>query len=289
MRYWLVVNEISAAGKSESERWRRSLARAGVKPVLARNFHDSRWVDEIEPGDCILAAGGDGSVNHAAGICIERNAILGVLPSGTANDFARNLGLPRDPEALCQLIARNKWHWLDVARYDTGLFLNVAHVGLGTAAVRENGPKQKARWGRFVYALTILQRLREHRGFHATVTADMGEVDGRWLSLAIATGAYYGGGHSIPAASADDGQLDIIAVRPRSFLRLFATFIFMRLRGRSPDQTSTFVHLKARKCQITTRKPQTVTADGEVVGNTPLKVRCAPGSLPVICEKIIHT
>jgi len=289
MRYWLVVNEMSVAGKSESEKWRQRLARAGVEPVLTRNIDDSRWVEEIEPGDCVLAAGGDGSVNRAAGICIERNAVLGVLPSGTANDFARNLGLPGDPEALCQLIARNKWRWLDVARYDTGLFLNVAHVGLGTAAVRESGPKQKARWGRFVYALTILRRLREHRGFHATVTADTGEVDGRWLSLAVATSAYYGGGHPIPAASADDGQLDIIAVRPRSFLRLFATFIFMRLRGRSPDQTSTFVHLKARECQITTRTPRTVTADGEVVANTPLEVRCDPGSLAVICEKIVHT
>ena len=134
MRYWLVVNEMSAAGKSESEKWLQRLARAGVEPVLTRNIDDSRWVEEIEPGDCVLAAGGDGSVNRAAGICIERNAVLGVLPSGTANDFARNLGLPGDPEALCQLIARNKWRWLDVARYDTGP-VSYTHLTLPTKRI----------------------------------------------------------------------------------------------------------------------------------------------------------
>lgn len=289
MHYWLVTNR--QAGKSDSHDgfWLRKLEAAGVSPVTECDFHDQDWVEKVAEGDCILAAGGDGSVNRAAALCRDRRAVLAVLPSGTANDFARNLGLPTDADRISKLVAEGQWQWVDAANLDGHIFLNVAHVGLGTWPVRESSGPGKKLLGKFSYSLGLLKKFSAQRGFHATIHCDSGRVRGRWLSIAVATGAFYGGGHQIPEASADDGQLDLIAVRPRSVLHLFTTFLFMRLIGRSPRRNSTVVHLKSHWCHVHTSQAKTVTADGEVFARTPMDVTCEPAALRVICNRIVET
>jgi len=289
MHYWLVTNRDAGKGGSEEGFWLQQLESAGVSPITECDFNDRDWVEKVAEGDCILASGGDGSVNRAAALCRDRGAKLAVLPSGTANDFARNLGLPTDAAQLSELVAEGYWRWVDVANLDGRIFLNVAHVGLGTWPVRESSGHGKKLLGKFSYGIDLLKKFSAQRGFQATIHCDSGKVRGRWLSIAVATGAFYGGGHQIPEASADDGQLDLIAVRPRSMLRLFTTFLFMRMIGRSPRPNSTVVHLKSRWCRVYTNQPKTVTADGEIFASTPMEVTCEPAALRVICNRIVET
>lgn len=289
MTHWLVANPKAGSGERGRDFWRDSLASVGITDLECCDFTDNDWADRVEAGDVVMVAGGDGSVNRGAQLCLAKDATLAVLPSGTANDFARNLGLPEEPTELCALIASGTRQWVDVAEFGPALFLNVAHIGLGTMPVRESEGAEKKLFGRFSYGIGLLRRINAKRGFKAEIRCDKGRVKGRWLSIAVASGAFFGGGNEIPEASANDGQLDVIAVKPRPLFQLLLTFIMVRLNRRSPRRTSTIVHLKATRCSVRTGKPKTVTADGDVVGKTPLDVVCRPHVLSVIGPTVVST
>ena len=289
MAYWLICNSRAGDGERGRDFWLEHLASAGIHEPRCHDFEDADWSENLGAGDTVIVAGGDGSVNRAAAICRNQGATLAILPSGTANDFSRNLGLPQQPEALCELIARGVTQTVDVAEYGDGIFLNVAHVGMGTLPARESRGAEKKIFGRFSYVVELLRRLNAKRGFRATIRCDRGVVKGRWLSIAVASGAFFGGGNEIPEASASDGQLDMIAVRPRPILQLLFTFLMVRLNRQAPRRTSTLVHIKSQRCLVHTGKPKTVTADGDVVSRTPLNVVCRHGSLRVIGPKVVST
>ncbi len=289
MTHWLIANPKAGSGERDRDFWLERLEAAGVPTPECCNFDEPTWADRVQAGDTVMVAGGDGSVNLGARLCRKKQATLAVLPSGTANDFARNLGLPEEPERLCALIAKGVTQQVDVAEVGETLFLNVAHIGLGTLPAREAGGTHKKLFGRFSYGLGLLRRLSAERGFKAEIRCDKGFVKGRWLSIAVASGAFFGGGNEIPEASANDGQLDVIAVKPRPLLQLFLTFLMVRLNRRSPQRTSTIIHLKGSRCTVNTSKPKTITADGDVLGKTPLQVTCRPHSLSVIGPTIVST
>lgn len=289
MTYWLVANSAAGDGQRGRDFWLAQLASAGIEEPQCCNFADTNWKTGVKPGDVVMVAGGDGSVNSGASLCIERNATLAVLPSGTANDFARNLALPEDPVALCELIQRGDTQQVDVAEFGGGLFLNVAHVGLGTLPARESQASSKKLLGRFSYGVELLRRVNAKRGFHSEIICDQARVRGRWLSVAVSSGAFFGGGNEIPQAAANDGLLDVIAVKPRPLLQLLLTFFLVQLLGKSPKRTSTFVHLKGRRCEVLTSKPKTVTADGDVAGSTPLQATCRKHVLKVIAASVVRT
>ncbi|OEY65352.1 diacylglycerol/lipid kinase family protein [Marinobacter sp. X15-166B] len=289
MHYWLIANPDAGDGQRDGDFWQSHLQGVGITGVKRCDLQDQQWVAQVAAEDVILAAGGDGSVNGAAGLCLATGATLGVLPSGTANDFARNLGLPDDPAVLCQLIAAGTTRQLDVARLRDKLLLNVAHVGAGTWPARAASTAAKQWLGRFSYGVSLLRKMLAYRGFRAEIHSESGYLSGRWFSVAIANGAFYGGGNEIPQASVSDGHLDIIAVHPRSVVRLLVTFVAVRIMRRSPRNQTTLIHIKSPWCRVHTRTPKTVTADGEVMGQTPVDIRCQPRSLNVICEQIVTT
>ncbi|MDO6442706.1 diacylglycerol kinase family protein [Marinobacter sp. 2_MG-2023] len=289
MTYWLVANPEAGDGQRGRAFWLERLENAGITGPECCDFSEQTWAERVQPDDVVMVAGGDGSVNAGARLCLERNATLAVLPSGTANDFARNLALPQEPEAVCELVQQGITQTVDVAEFGDGLFLNVAHIGLGTIPARESQGSAKKLLGRFSYGIELLRSARVKRGFHAEIKCDQAFVSGRWLSIAVASGAFFGGGNEVPQATADDGLLDVIAVKPRPLIQLILTFLMVRFSGRSPDRTSTVVHLKGKHCDVLTSRPQTVTVDGDEAGKTPLHVTCRKHCLRVIGASVVGT
>lgn len=286
MTDWLLANPKAGDGERNESFWREHLARAGLEGARSCDLDDQDWVREVSPQDRILAAGGDGSVNRAAALCLETGASLAVLPSGTANDFFRNLGIDNDPEAICRALVDYDAHPVDVAdgEFEGGLCLNVIHVGLGTMPARDanaNGDSKKL-LGQFSYLLSLVRRVFSRRGFRARIATDTASVAGRWLSIAIANGGYFGGGSEVPGASITSGKLKVIAVRPASVMTLMGAFLMTRLLGRTPKDNKTVVELDCTHCRLATRHTKTVTVDGDVAGQTPIEVTCRPGALKVI-------
>ncbi|MCE9663303.1 YegS/Rv2252/BmrU family lipid kinase [Halomonas sp. M5N1S17] len=287
MRDWLIVNGKAGDGKRGESFWKAHLNAAGISDVTTRDLTQSTWDSDICEGDRVLVAGGDGSVNRVASVCVERKATLAVLPSGTANDFSRNLGLPEDPAELCRLIASGQTTDVDVAWVNDNLFLNVAHIGLGTLPAREASQGQKRRWGRFSYLFTLAQQAGLQKGIHARIECNEQVTEGRWLTIAIASGAYFGGGHNIAEARIDDGHLDIVAVRQRFWLTLLIAYLRTRLLRRAPRRHDTVVHFKAPQCRIQLRHEHTLTADGEDMGRmADVFAFTRHGVLKVLCEQL---
>ncbi len=138
MAYWLICNSRAGDGERGRDFWLEHLASAGIRDLHCHDFEEADWTENLGYRDTVIVAGGDGSVNRAAAVCRATGATLAILPSGTANDFARNLGLPDQPQALCELIASGITQTVDVADYGDGIFLNVAHIGMGTLPARES-------------------------------------------------------------------------------------------------------------------------------------------------------
>ncbi|MDY6798218.1 MAG: diacylglycerol kinase family lipid kinase [Pseudomonadota bacterium] len=290
MTYWLVDSPGSGDGRRDANFWLEHLAQQGLTDVkVCELSDDNAWLSRVTDRDCVIAAGGDGAVNTVAQCCLRTGATLGILPSGTANDFARNLGIPGEPAQAAALIVEGTARSVDVASWGERIFLNVAHIGLGTLPSRQASSPTKKTLGRFSYAATLLRQLGAQRGFHGRIRTDQSVMEGRWLSVAVATGAYFGGGHEIPQASADDGLLDVIAVKPRPWLQLLFAFLMVRLNGKTPRRTSTVVHIKGKWCQLETHQPKTVTVDGDVAGKTPFEAHCRPAALKVIGRRVVHT
>ncbi|WP_309045091.1 diacylglycerol/lipid kinase family protein [Marinobacter sediminicola] len=289
MTYWLVANPAAGDGQKGQEFWLEKLANAGITGPECCDLQDQSWTMQLQSGDTVMVAGGDGSVNAAAQICLQHNATLAVLPSGTANDFARNLALPEDPAAVCELVQQGTTQKVDVAEFGDRIFLNVAHIGLGALSASEAKGAAKKLFGRFSYGVALLKKVNAKRGFTAEISCDKALVRGRWLSIAVSSGAFFGGGNEIPQATADDGLLDVIAVKPRPLLQLLLTFLLVRLSGKSPDRTSTVVHLKGKRCDILTSKPKTMTVDGDEAGKTPLHAVCRQHCLRVIGANVVRT
>lgn len=290
MAYWLVDSPGSGNGGRNSAFWEPYLKECGIENLTCCRLDESaQWCGLVTESDCLLAAGGDGSVNAVAALCLKTGATLGVLPSGTANDFARNLGIPNKPDDVARLVAEGVVQRVDVADVGDGICLNVAHVGLGTLPSRLVSSPAKKSLGRFSYLATLFRKLGAQRGFHARITTESSVLEGRWLSVAVATGAYFGGGHEIPEACANDGLLDVIAVRPRPLIQLLLAFVMVRLNRKTPNRTSTVVQIKATRCEVQTRKPKTVTVDGDVAGKTPISMHCRAGVLKVIGRRVVHT
>ncbi|MBW6390122.1 diacylglycerol/lipid kinase family protein [Billgrantia antri] len=288
MKHWLMANTAAGDGSHNTAFWREHLQAAGLADPQVRDIAESDWHRQVEPGDRLLVAGGDGSVNQAASICIERSAVLGVLPSGTANDFARNLGLPDDPVEVCRVALGADTAKVDAAWINGQLYLNVAHIGLGTVPAREASPGEKRLLGRFSYLAALARKFGMQQGFQGRIEGDDQAVEGRWLTIAIASGAYFGGGHGIAGARIDDGQLDIVAVRQRAWFHLLLSYLSTRLLGHPPQGDDTVVHLRSPQCHVQLRHAHTLTADGETLGrmaNVSAITRRAV--LEVACQDVI--
>lgn len=276
---YLIVNPASGAER-DAEFWLERLRRAGVSAALCP-AETADQLPALGRNDRLLVAGGDGTLRRFASACMDQGAALGVLPSGTGNDFARGLDIPLDPEAACGTIAGGRVVRVDVGRIDDEVFLNVAHVGLGSEVGPGVGPQIKRWWGRMGYLRTALNRLRDRRGFRARIRCDRTVATGRWLEIAVANGPSFGGGQRIFEASPFDGCLDLLAVRPRPLSRLLGVWLRAWLRRATPRDEAV-VRLRGRECSIEARRARNVSADGELVGGTPACFSVARGALRVI-------
>lgn len=281
METWLVGNPDAGDDERGVAFWRDRLTSSGV---TVDHVLEPADLDDaaLAAGDRVLAAGGDGTVQGAAIACADAGAVLAVLPSGTANDFARSLGLDDDPETACRAVADDRQVKIDLARLGRRGFVNVAHAGLGAEASRAVDDEDKQWLGQFSYAGRLFDRWRAARGVRGRLVCDGDGYDGRWLEVGVANGAFYGGGHRIPDAAPDDGRLDVYAVRADHPVRLAWIFARVRLLGPDAVDAPSLLHRRCRTLRLETDAPMAVTADGEDLGDTPLDIELDVAALRVV-------
>lgn len=212
----------------------------------------------------VVVAGGDGSIGPYAEAAGRLGVPLGVVPVGTANDFARFHGIPSEPEAALELALRGeRVERLELARIDGRPFVNVASGGLAPVAAEKAQPLKKA-LGPLAYAVGAVAAGATADPFHCVVRVDGAVVfDGEAWQLIVASSGAFGGGAEVEEADPADGRLDVVAVPAGSRLTLPGRAIAMR-RGDLAGQEDV-THATGRAITVEVEPCTLFNVDGEVV------------------------
>jgi diacylglycerol kinase (ATP) len=244
---------------------------------------DALQVAVADEPDLLVVGGGDGTIACAAGLVARTPTTLGVLPLGTANDFARTLEIPSALEQAVATLTTGKVVDVDLGLVDGRAYLNVASVGLSVAVTQRLTPGLKRRLGRFAYPAATLAAYHSHRPFAARLELDDGTVlELRDLmQVAVGNGRHYGGGLTVaPNASIDDHLLDVYAVE-QGRLRDHVSVARLLRTGHLVEHERVH-HLTARRLRLVTDEPLEVNLDGEIAARTPATFEVDRNALHVV-------
>jgi diacylglycerol kinase family enzyme len=240
-------------------------------------------LSEDGPPDRIVVAGGDGSIGLTALIAADMGVALAVVAAGTANDFARSHGLPRDIEEACAL-ARDPGaptRHAELALAGDRPFVNAAATGLSVVAAREARP-HKSRLGPLAYAAGAVKAAATAKPLRCEVRCDGDPCwnGGAWQVVVGATGAF-GGGSEIGGTDPGDGLLDVAIVPAGSRAGLARRAFGMR-RGRLTEQSGV-AHHRAATIDVDAGQAQ-FNVDGEVCRCEPARFTLRPGGFEVVAR-----
>ena len=230
--------------------------------------------------DVVLASGGDGTVTACAEGVAGSGVPLAVLPAGTGNLLARNLGLPLAQDQALAVALDGQDRRLDVGSANGRPFVAMAGIGFDAMLLDSTGEPLKKKLGWVAYALSALRHLRA-RPVRATLRADGGRVLRRRASGIIIgnVGALQGGVTLLPGAEPDDGLLDLMVLTARGWSGWLALTADVMLRR---DRTGRVARTVFRELRVQLDRPQLWELDGEVMGTTrELVVAVQPGRLLV--------
>ncbi|CAN5508375.1 lipid kinase YegS [soil metagenome] len=283
----LLVNNKSRRGKEWYSQCDKYLRDFGFELEESREF---RRVDQLirhtknaigRKVPTIIAGGGDGTFSAIAKLFENSESTLGVLPLGTGNAFARDLGIATDPETACRVVAEGKRVKVDLGVGAGDVFLNVATMGLTTLVADSLTNDAKRRLGMFVYAAALFNGIRKAKPFLLTLETENDTDEFETLQLVIGNGRYHAGPFPLsPGASIVEGKLSLYALQTTNkaaFLKL-GLYLPSGRQCHLPE-----VHYQDTSGGIATTTPSVrVTIDGEISANTPFKFGIRPGCLPVM-------
>ncbi|MBC8161992.1 MAG: diacylglycerol kinase family lipid kinase [Roseiflexaceae bacterium] len=234
--------------------------------------------------DLVIAAGGDGTVSMVANCLVGSDVALGILPAGSANVLALELGIPADINAAAALlVGDHHQRELDVMRMENNYFILQIGVGLDSLMIKETDRESKRAFGRWAYMRTLANNLVGFESQRFSIVVDGKRLRPRAAQVLIANAGTLGarpltwGDHIQPS----DGHLDLCIVKVRSLLdypRVLYQFLTGRRRGSSNIEYMRIQESVTIACD----RPLPVQADGEIIGTTPISVRVVPHGIRVI-------
>jgi len=272
-----------------AERIGEALAAAGVdSEIVLVEGKDcaARAADHVKKGvELIIAAGGDGTMGSVAGELAGSKAVMGIMPLGTLNHFARDLGIPFDIAEAAKVIAQAKTRKVDIAEVNGHTFINNASIGLYPLMVMDRDGQRK-RLGRSKRLAMLVASLRTMARFHSrrlTLSTDGGEAKVDTPLLFVGNNDYQ---VALPSAGRrevlDDGELCVMVMRSKSlpgFLAAIGRALIGIKRREEMVRVSGVKELKVDS----SRSHLSVAMDGETVSlKPPLVFRIRPGALNVI-------
>jgi len=283
----IIVNPAAGRARSSERRLGRfvaALERQGCTVVLRRAGPSPGQVERLagqaEPGfDAIVAAGGDGTISAVVNGLGDRAVPFGVLPLGSANVLAREIRLPRAPEALASLITTGPVSPIWLGRVGERAFVMMASAGFDSEIVAALSPELKRRVGRLAFAWGFLVRLWHCPACELTVRAD--GVEYRAAAVVAAKGRHYAGPFVVaPGADLAEPVLELVLLdrRGRWAMLRYATALFL---GRVP-RLGDIAIVRARQASVAGNRALPVQADGEIVGELPITLAVADRPLLLI-------
>lgn len=245
-----------------------------------------RYVNEaIEAGaDVIVAGGGDGTLSEVSTGLAQSNLdadnlpSVGLLPLGTANDFASAAQIPTEPDEALHLIRATQPVLMDLLKLSTETgedwVANVASGGFGTQVTVETTKGLKKMLGGFAYLLTGVTKLTDIEAIPVRVRAENVDEQIEFIVLAIGNGKQAGGGHALcPDAVVNDGLLDITVI-PELNNDMSAAFLTFITEGKNAAMESVAMRYRSQWVELTSDQPFYLNLDGEPVESTRFRIEC---------------
>ncbi|MBB4683596.1 diacylglycerol/lipid kinase family protein [Amycolatopsis jiangsuensis] len=281
-----------ASGRGAAARVAEAVA-ARLRPAVDRldvltatSVEESRALmrsSHAEGLDVLIVLGGDGAAHQGVQFCAEHDVALGLVPSGTGNDLARALGVPADPRAATDDLARalraGHRRRVDLGRLGDTWFATVLCSGFDAAV---NSRANRLRWptGPRRYDLAILTELAAFRPRPIVLHTDEGTLELEAMLVAAGNTPYYGGGIPIcPSATPDDGLLDVTVIGAAGRSRLLRMLPTLRT-GQHVGHPS--VHTLRTRTLRLEAPGWPAFADGEDQGTAPAEATCVPAALTVV-------
>ena len=294
----LIFNPVAGQGNPDQD---LALIKKILEPQIQLNVVLTQ--PGVEPGDqakeamqggtdLVIASGGDGTVSAVAAAVMETGIPLGVIPRGTANAFSVALGIPTNLKAACETILAGTTKLVDVARCNDIPMILLAGIGFEAETVEKANRELKNQLGVLAYLLAGAQQIAAQEIFEAQIEIDGQVTTFNSAAMTVANAApptsvlAQGWGETL----VDDGLLDVTVSVEQSFEQNLAT----RLQGvtaladlftsaliKKPTNRDDIVCLRVPQIKISAKPPQKVVVDGEMIGTTPVEIRCIPQGLTI--------
>lgn len=285
----LVVNAMSRKGEAAFDDVRSKLEAAGVELLEAHAVHepeemDSVVIDAIGKAPMVIVGGGDGSLSSTVDHFVGTSTVFAILPLGTANSFARTLGMGSDLDAAVETIANGRRRRIDLGVIDGDYFANAAALGISPLIADTVPHKLKKYLGIAGYMLWAARVAFRFRPFRLRLTLNDGSVVKSWATEArIANGNYHGGVELVEDQELDSGEIVIQAVTGKSLARLAWSWFATLFKLRSRKQTVT--EWRGCRIELEARPVQKISIDGEISARTPVVVEVARGAIEVAAPR----
>ncbi|MET3435747.1 YegS/Rv2252/BmrU family lipid kinase [Sphingomonas sp. 1185] len=281
----MVVNAKSRRGQALFERACKAMSGLPY-PVDARAVEDP---EDLEPTvrellaakpDLLILGGGDGTISGLVDLMVGHDVMLGVLPLGTANSFARSLDIPLDIEGAVEVIRTGRPRRIDLGMIDNDYYANCAAMGMSPKIAETVPHKLKKVAGRLGYLGWAAYQFLRFRPFTLIVEQNGTRERLRVVEVRISNGPYHGGTELVESASVDSGEIVVQAVCGHVKRRLIVNWAASILR--SDYRKEKVREFRGRSIRINTIPPLPISIDGEVLAHTPVTARIAPGIIEVM-------
>lgn len=282
----LIVNTHSRRGQDLFHKAQDRIAAAGIRLIAAHAVRKPSMLPDTvrravrEGAPMVIVGGGDGSLSCAVDDLVDRDCVFAVLPLGTANSFARTIGLPLDLDGAVAAIANGRRRRIDLGMVDGDYFANAAAIGLSPMigdTIPHDLKRYLGRIGYLAWALWCLLRFSPFR----LIVDDGVRVRRLWTTeVRIFNGRFHGGVELTESTDVDSGDIVVQAVTGRSLARLMWDWYAKFLKLRSRDDTTE--EFRGQSLRIDTRPRHRISIDGEILARTPATVAVARRAIEVV-------
>ncbi|MHA6719566.1 diacylglycerol/lipid kinase family protein [Sphingomonas sp. RS6] len=281
----MVVNTRSRHGQDWFDRACARFRESDV-PIDAHAVSEPERLDAVldkalaRKPELVILGGGDGTMSGLVDRLVGTGATLGVLPLGTANSFARSLGLPLDVDGAIDAILHGRKRRIDLGMIDNDYFASTAAIGL-SPQIAETVPHGAKRWfGRLGYLGWAAIQFLKFKPFTVIVGEGNDAKRLQAVEVRISNGPFHGGTELVDEAGVSTGEIVVQVVKGHVKSRLVRnwTASILRLEARKED-TVTF---RGQSLRVATEPPLPISIDGEVLATTPVVAKVAPGVIDVM-------
>lgn len=276
-----IIPEIKEIFKDSDEKF--------IIEITKRSGHATELVREYVTKENyrVYAVGGDGTLNEVVNGMINNESCIGVIPSGSGNDFFKSIYFEKKISSnILRDTIKGETKLIDLGKMDDRYFLNISSVGID-AEVVDNAKKLKRYGfisGKMAYIISAVMTILKYKCKDIQLIIDGTEIILNSTLLALANGRYYGGGMKVaPQADIQDGLLDICVINKLSRLKMLILFPKL-IRGKH-NEIKEVTFYKGKKIIVNSKEEIAINIDGEIIKRKSVNFELFPQSIKFIIPK----